>query len=87
MLMPTPERFDFSGVGGVTKLLVQSENDEFSRSSNCRVSQGFDNNLRSDTGRVTHRYADNRLICDRIIAVSSHYTAQRHTFSDLLYTI
>ncbi len=72
MLMPAPERFDLGGISGIAKLLVQTENDEFCRSSNPWISQGFDNNFRPDTGRVTHCYADNRLLCDRVVAVCSH---------------
>ena len=75
MLVTTPERLDLGRIGNVAKLLVHTENDELGRTTNPRIGQSLDDNLRSDTRRIAHRYADYRLIAYRIVTVLFHYNS------------
>jgi hypothetical protein len=72
VLMPTPERLDLGGIGGITKLFVHPENNKLCGPAYIRISQRFYNNLRPYAGGITHRYTDDHLIGYRIVAVSFH---------------
>ncbi|MBA7694695.1 hypothetical protein ES703_103308 [subsurface metagenome] len=70
--MSAPEGLNLSGVGGVAKLFVHTEDNKFRSPADIRVSQRLDDNLRPNTGGIAHRYTDDHLLSYRIVAVSSH---------------
>ena len=60
----TPEGFNFSPVSGVAELLVHAEDDKLGGSANMGISQGLDNDLRTNASWVSHGDANHRLLFD-----------------------
>src|SRR4030042_5849742 len=69
VLMPAPEWFNLGLISGVTKLLVHTEDDKFRGPAYIRIGKSLDNDLRADTRRTAHRYAEDHLLRYRIVPV------------------